>query len=83
MKKKILIILAIYISGCILSYNISINHIKSYKSKLKYNNKITYGDVAFSAGMSLFSWLDVAALGFIKLSDSNIWDKPVKKYNEQ
>jgi hypothetical protein len=68
-------VIGIYIIGVALGWFMGFNHVRHINKK--YDLKTTYGDMAFVSVMSLFSWLDVAPLCIIELSESDFWDKPI------
>ncbi len=66
MKKALII----YFAGCVLGWFLGFNHVSH--SNDNYKIKTTYRDALFCGIMSLGSWVDVAALLYIQIEESDI-----------
>lgn len=68
-------IIAIYLLGVVLSWFAGYGLLNKWKCQ--YNNKWTYGDVVGITAMSLFPWVNLAAISLVYVSESEFWDKPI------
>jgi len=66
-------IIIIYVIGVVLSWVMGVNYLK-----ISRNRPLIYRDIAFASGMSILSWINVAALSILHLGELDIWDKEVK-----
>jgi len=65
-------IIIIYVIGVVLSWVMGVNYLK-----ISRNRPLIYRDIAFASGMSILSWINVAALSILHLEQLDIWDKEV------
>jgi len=73
--KKTIIVLVIYLSGCVFGYKYTKHNLLSPPTPIK-TWKVS--DRNFSIGLSLGSWLTVAAMGIVDLIQSLNNDTPAK-----
>lgn len=71
MKKLI----AIYLFGVVLSWFAGYGLLNKWKCQ--YKTKWTYGDVVEITAMSLLSWVNLAAISVVYVSETEFWDKPI------
>ena len=71
MKKQI----TIYLIGVVIAGWMSFHWIDSLNKK--YNDQMTFGDVALVVSYSCLSWLSVIAYSVVYIADSEFWDTPI------